>query len=517
MNEDMALVREYAACQSEQAFERLITRHVGLVHSAALRQVRDPHLAEEVTQSVFILLARKAGSLNQKTILPGWLYRTTRYVATAASRKERLRERYEQEICMEASTQPTQADSTWEELAPWLDEAMAHLRDKDRDAVVLRYFQNKSLREVGTMLGVNEYTAQKRVSRAVEKLRAIFARRGVISTTAIISGAIAANSVQAAPVALAKSVTAVAVAKGAAAGGSTLTLIKGALKLMVWTKAKSVGVGLGILLVAGTGVVVVKNDLDTREPSYEGRGLTEWLVDVDYNQPNEKRSKAGGAIRHMGAKTLPFLLADLGDERFQAYSRKRDQRTPDQRSRQAAWAFDALGPVATSAIPELERIMEKNPGYVPGALAGIGRDALPELLSALTNQSFSVRDNTAAAIANAVFSGKITPQEASAAFPIAVANLSYVSTNSLFQVNTRWRAADLLVALRQSPDISVPVLIRGLEDSNASVAARCAFALAQFGNKAKAAIPALTKAAGSTNAQLRMSAKQSLDRIEKGQ
>ena len=89
MNDDMELVREYAARQSEQAFETLVSRHVGLVHSAALRQLRDPHLAEEITQTVFILLARKAPALSPKTILSGWLYRTVQFVGKAAQKREK--------------------------------------------------------------------------------------------------------------------------------------------------------------------------------------------------------------------------------------------------------------------------------------------------------------------------------------------------------------------------------------------------------------------------------------------
>jgi len=92
MNDDMALVQEYAAQNSEEAFATLVSRHVNLVHSAALRQVRDPHLAEEITQTVFIILARKAGSLGSKTILPGWLYRTANYVSAAALKMQHRRE-----------------------------------------------------------------------------------------------------------------------------------------------------------------------------------------------------------------------------------------------------------------------------------------------------------------------------------------------------------------------------------------------------------------------------------------
>jgi RNA polymerase sigma factor (sigma-70 family) len=260
MNDYMALVREYAARQSEQAFETLVSRNVSLVHSAALRQLRDPHLAEEITQTVFIILARKAGSLNPKTILPGWLYRTTRYVSAAALKIQRRREHREQEAQMQAVIQEAQTDPAWQQFSPLLDEAMANLRDKDRDAIVLRYFQNRSLRDVGAVLGVDEYAAQKRVARALEKLRAFFTKRGVRSTAEIIAGAISANSVQTAPALLAKSVTAVAFAKGATASISTLTLIKGALKIMAWTKVKTAIVGgVCVLLAAGTTTITIYN------------------------------------------------------------------------------------------------------------------------------------------------------------------------------------------------------------------------------------------------------------------
>ena len=159
---------------------------------------------------------------------------------------------------MQSTLENHPMDAAWQELSPLLDEAMAQLRDQDRDALVLRYFENKSLREVGDALGLQERAAQKRVARGLEKLHAFFARRGIASTTAIIAGAVSANSIQAAPVALAKSITAVAVAKGATVSGTTLTLIKGALKIMAWTKAKTaIVVGTAVILAAGTTAPII--------------------------------------------------------------------------------------------------------------------------------------------------------------------------------------------------------------------------------------------------------------------
>src|ERR1035437_956875 len=257
--DDLTLLREYATRNSEAAFEILVSRRVGFVYAAALRQMCDPHLAEEITQAVFIILAQKAGRISDKTILAGWLFKTTRFAALAQMRADAKRRRREQEANMQSEIQPTAPDLFWEQMSPLLDEALATLGETDRQAVLLRFFENKSLAEVGHSLGTGEDTARKRVSRALEKLHRYFSKRGVSSTTAIIAGAISAKSVQVAPAVLVKSVTAVAIAKGAAASGSTLTLIKGALKIMAWTKAKmAVAVGVGILLAAGTTTVTVE-------------------------------------------------------------------------------------------------------------------------------------------------------------------------------------------------------------------------------------------------------------------
>jgi RNA polymerase sigma factor (sigma-70 family) len=270
LNDDIALLRDYARHNSEEAFAALVSRHVNLVYSVALRSVRDAHLAGEITQAVFIILARKGDSLGDQTILPGWLCRTARYTSANALTIQRRRQRREQEAYMQSTLNEAEPmhEETWNQIAPLLDGATEQLGQKDHDALVLRFFENKKFAEVGANLGASEDAAKMRVNRALEKLRKFFTKRGVSSTTAIIAGTISANSVQAAPVALAKSVTAVAIVKGSIATASTFTLVKGTMKMIAWLKSKfAAGVGATALLVGGVATVIASEwnlDLDSK-------------------------------------------------------------------------------------------------------------------------------------------------------------------------------------------------------------------------------------------------------------
>lgn len=255
---DNALLREYVERGSEEAFAALVARHVNKVYSVALRHTGNPHQAEEITQAVFVILAKKSCQLGKHVILEGWLYQTARLTSLAFIRSEIRRARREQEAYMQTVSNESESDA-WKQIAPLLDTAIASLNETDRHAVVLRFIYGKSMKEVGAVLGGSEGAARIRLNRALEKLRKSFYKRGIVTTSEIIAGSISANAVLTAPVGLAKTATALALAKGPVASSSTLTLIKGALKIMAWTKAKTAIVtGAVLLLAVGTTPVIIK-------------------------------------------------------------------------------------------------------------------------------------------------------------------------------------------------------------------------------------------------------------------
>jgi RNA polymerase sigma factor (sigma-70 family) len=258
MQSDAELLAEYAERRSETAFSLLVGRYVALVHTAAYRQVGDVHLAQEITQAVFIILARKAGSLGSKTVLSGWLCRTAHFAARDALKVERRRRQRELIAVMNPSESESQA--AWQQLSTLLDEAVAKLGETDRNAVVMRFYEQRSLEEVGTALGVGADAAQKRVARALEKLRKLFAKRGVVLTAALIAGTISANSVQAVPADLTARIS-LSAGKGLATTKSIAALVKGTMKSMSWNNnvITAVAVCGAIILAAGTTTLLAQH------------------------------------------------------------------------------------------------------------------------------------------------------------------------------------------------------------------------------------------------------------------
>ncbi|HEX7570220.1 MAG TPA: sigma-70 family RNA polymerase sigma factor [Verrucomicrobiae bacterium] len=272
---DQDLLRQFARDGTQVAFTELVRRHVNLVYSAALRQVRSPQLAEEVAQSVFADLARVAATpssplggcdASSPTSLTPWLYTVTRRTAVDVIRKEsrrQLREQIAVEMnAMNATESSAGVPPAWSEIEPLLDEAVSALDETDRAAVLLRYFENKSLREVGAALGVSDDTAQKRVSRAVERLRDFFSKRNVTIGASGLAVVISANAVQAAPPGLAATISAAAILAGTAVSTSTLIA---ATKTIAMTTLQKTLVTATVAVLAGAGIYEARQAAQLRD------------------------------------------------------------------------------------------------------------------------------------------------------------------------------------------------------------------------------------------------------------
>ena len=250
---DVQLLREYAEQANEAAFREIVNRHAGLVYSSALRQVTSPDLARDVAQSVFTDLARKAtslaGTLTENSSLLGWLYRSTRFTALNQLRDDRRRLARERQV-MQHIDPASEIAPDWDQVQPVLDEAMADLSDEDRDALLLRFFKNHDFRAIGTTLGVSDDAAQKRVSRALERLRAHLTNRGVTTTAVALSAELSVNAVPLAPAGLAAALSTNALA------GTTLANIAIAttIKTIAMTTLKKTLIAAALTAAIGTGI-----------------------------------------------------------------------------------------------------------------------------------------------------------------------------------------------------------------------------------------------------------------------
>ena len=222
---DQQLIRDYAEHRSEAAFAELARRHVDLVYSAAARIVRDAHLAKDVTQGVFLALAQNAPQLTNRLVIASWLHFTTRNLAVKTIRSDARRRAREQEAAAMNEILASQTEAGWAQIAPQLDDALVELSEPDRDAVVLRYFQRKSAEEMAEILGISAEAAQKRVNRAVERLRELFAKRGVVVGVGGLATVVSTNAVQSAPAGLAATISSIA-ASGAISASALITATK---------------------------------------------------------------------------------------------------------------------------------------------------------------------------------------------------------------------------------------------------------------------------------------------------
>ena len=342
---DLELLARYTRQHAEDAFAEIVRRHLGLVYSAALRQVRSPELAEDVAQSVFVDLARQASRLKPDTILTAWLYQVTRRTAIDVVRREAARQLREQ-LATEMNAMNVSAED-WKLIEPLLDEAMHALDDNERTAVLLRYFENKSLREVGAMLGTSDDAARKRIHRAVECLREFFVKRGITVGASGLVVVISANAVQAAPVGLGVTISTAALAGTTILTTTTASIVT--LKLAVMSKLKISAVSA--LVVAGVAAPFVIQQQHLTRVRAENGLLQEHARQVNVlRDENEKlsgelaKARQGQSLSKAQLTELMRLRGEVGPLRRDSQDLARLRATPRAEPAAAAAAPPALAP-----------------------------------------------------------------------------------------------------------------------------------------------------------------------------
>jgi RNA polymerase sigma factor (sigma-70 family) len=296
---DLDLLGQFSRDHSQDAFTALVQRHVNLVYSTALRHVRSRELAEEVAQSVFSDLARNAARLKAKTVLSAWLYQVTRGQAVDVVRRESRRQARERFAAEMTAVNATSSD--WTRIELLLDDAMESLNETDRAAVLLRYFENKPLREVGALLGASDDAAQKRVSRAVERLREFFSKRGVTASASGLVVLLSANAIQAAPAGLVAAISTTA----AALAGTIVptTTIATAIKTIAMTTLQKAIIGVTLAAAVGAGIYEARQNSKLRDQNESLQQQTAQLKTESESLSN--RLTAVGNTQSPSAKSLP--------------------------------------------------------------------------------------------------------------------------------------------------------------------------------------------------------------------
>jgi len=374
MLDDATLLRRYARDRSEPDFAEIVRRHLNLVYSAALRQVNgDSHLAQDIAQLVFTDLARKAADLANHRALVGWLFLSTRYAAAKLIRGERRRQAREQEaqLMQELSPPDPAATLDWAKVGPVIDDALSELSEIDREAILLRYLQGCDFGQVGARLSLSDNAARMRVDRAVDKLRAQLARRGVTSTAGALALALTGHAVVAAPAGLAASVTGTALA-GVAASGTVATLT-----FMSLSKLK-IGIAAAVV-VAGTASYVVqeKTNATLRKELADVSPSAEELIRLrDTNRQLAESTREAMALR-VTDQELARLRTEAG------MVQQRIQATPVAATTPAP--ASARIPGNEFSVKELDQLPKLNHPHMPVypaamAAAGISGDVTVEMV-----------------------------------------------------------------------------------------------------------------------------------------
>lgn len=430
MSEDRQLLEKFCRTGSETAFRELVEQHLKLVYSVAMRMANgDAHLAQDISQIVFSNLARKAHSLPADVVLAGWLHQDTRFTALEFLRKERRRVNREKEAALMYEMEASEPEVDWSRVRPVLDEALGELHQEDRHALLLRFFGERNLAQVGAALGIAEDAARKRVGRALDKLRVRLSSRGITTTASALSLALTTHAGETVPPGLGAQLAHVAFA----ASGAGTTTITGIITAMSSAKITSLLITAAVLLmVSGVALKLHKDHAESAPPhalvasdsSSATRGDAASLDTTRESSPPRPDPRAGTArnpelalariqavlddptpTRRWPNRAMEDAIAALGNQRGAAVPLLRQAlKSPDPQVRaRAAGGLGAIGPGAREAVPDLLALLRTSnassdpPSSIMLALSRMG--PLPEIVPDLVQ---ILRDNPATreAIAN---------------------------------------------------------------------------------------------------------------------
>ena len=367
---DAELLRDYAGTGAEAAFAEIVTRHASLVYSAAMRQVNSHDTAAEVAQRVFIGLAQDArilsGRLAPHASLAGWLCRAARNISLNLRRDE-FRRRRREELAMENLNAPPDSTPDWEKMRPVLDDAMSDLDESDYDAIVMRFFRNQDFHSVGMALGVTDDTAQKRVSRALEKLRGHLSERGIVTGAAALSVVLSAKAIEAAPAGLAASISsATSLAQSAAHTSTAVTITKG----IIMTTLQKAFVAAALAAAVGTGIFEARRASALREQTVsltaERDALTRQLQDEREGASRKlaaaQRSSAPASGQLSEIVRLRAQVGQLRDQLAQARAVAQDPSAAEMNSwlERVKKLKDKLAQAPERAIPEYKLLTDQD-------------------------------------------------------------------------------------------------------------------------------------------------------------
>lgn len=354
---DRELLEQFADTGSQAAFAELVERHVALVHSAARRRLGGDALVEDVVQQVFALLARKSGTLGRGVVVSGWLYRATCHVASETLRGERRRRERELAAAQLDLVNAGEDETLWQRIRPRLDAAMAGLSRADQDAIVLRYFENRGLREVGELLGVSEDAAQKRISRALLKLRRTLGCEEERVPIGMLGAAVIFGAVQPVPAGMAATVSGAVLAGAAGMLATTTTTTATATAtagIAAMTTTKTI---LGITAALGAAAVIAVQTGKVSSLGDDNADLSRKITAAE-QATKQLEEQVAGLRRAATDDRRQNELLELRAEVTRLHQREQELEAENARLRQTAQQYAASEAQVRQAAQELDAAQE---------------------------------------------------------------------------------------------------------------------------------------------------------------